>query len=797
MLKNYIIIAFRNLNRNKLLSFINISGLAIGLTCCLFTLLYVKDELSFDQFQQHKNRLFRITCEVVDKKNSRDQTYGLAAAVQGPAFKNGIPEIEEFTRVYESNFLLRANNESFNQQALWVDKNFFSTFSFQLVSGNAESLLNDPHSIVLTEPMAKKYFGATNAIGKTIELEINKKFEPFIVSGIAKGCPENSSIKFDMLIPFNYYAQLSDNDKGDWHLLNYSTYLLLRPEADPTAVCNKMKAVYKQSAGEQFTEVNEAGMEFVWGVEPFLKMHLNTGVENEGSIKNESKPIYSYILTGIAFFMLIIACINFINLTVAQSLKRGKEIGLRKTIGSSRLQLIRQFLGESFVLCFVAFVLAMVLTSILLPLFNELANKQLRVEQLVDFSLLGSFMVLFLITGFVAGFYPAIVLSGFRPAQSLQNRIQIAGKSYLSKVLVIAQFAIATFLIISTLFIYFQYRYLTHTDLGYDDKNLLVVNISGEEKNRELLTLFKSQFNSLPGVDQVAEKMNGRWTTSAMAGGKDMNVDYDAIDENYLPLMKVPIVQGRNFSKDFPSDSARSVLVNETFVRELGWKEPIGKTVDMINGKEVRATIIGVVKDYHFSSLKNKIIPKVFTMDLKKGLGRFVIRVNSINTAATLKSIENVYRELYPFHPFDYYFVAEQNLRNYEAENQWKQIIMYSAIMTVFISSIGLFGLTMLSIRKRTKEIGVRKVLGANTWQISFLVSKDFIGMVFTAFLFAIPGAWYAISKWLENFPYRIAMNGWIFIMSAVLILLIAVITVSMQTIKAANANPVKSLKTE
>ncbi|HEV8506640.1 MAG TPA: ABC transporter permease, partial [Chitinophagaceae bacterium] len=741
--------------------------------------------------------LFRVTCEVIDKKIGRDQIYGEAAAVQGPAFKDGIPEIEDFVRTYEANFLARSTGEIFDQKALWVDKNFFKIFSFPLAYGNSETVLTDPHSIVLTERLAKKYFGTVNAIGRVLELEIDKKFEPFIVSGIAKKPPENSSIKFDILIPFTYYADLSKNDHGDWHLLNYSTYLLLRPHSDPVAVRTKMKEIYKKTAGEQLAEANGLGLKFIWGLQPFLKMHLDTETVNEGSIKDESKPIYSYILTCIAFFILLIACINFINLTIAQSLRRSKEIGLRKTIGGSRLQLILQFLGESFVFCFIAFALAVLLTSSLLPLFNGLANKQLSLEYLFDPVLLASFAMLFLFTGFAAGFYPALVLSGFRPAASLQNRVYIGGKDYLSRVLVVVQFAMAAFLIIATAFIYFQYHYLTHANLGYNDKNLVVVNISGEEKNRPLLNLFKSQFSSVPGVEQVAEKMDGRWTTSARAEGKEMHVDYDAIDENYLSVLQVPIIQGRNFSKNFPSDSSRSVLINETFVKEIGWKNPIGKTVDMVNGKETRLTIIGIVKDYHFASLKNKIMPKLLTMDPKMDLGRFVIRMKPGTASATLKGIENIYRNLFPFHPFNYYFVEEENLRNYEAENKWKQIIMYSAILTIFISAIGLFGLTTLSIRKRTKEIGVRKVLGANTWQISLLVTRDFFSLVLMALLLAIPGAWIAVSHWLENFPYRIQMNVWIVVMACVFTLLIALLTVSLQALKAGNANPVKNLRTE
>ncbi len=799
MLKNYFKIAFRNLIRNKVFSFINIAGLSIGLACCLLILLYTRDERSFDRFQQNKDRLFRVTCEVVDKLYDRDVKYGGAAAVQGPAFEKEIPEVESFVRTYEQDFVVKNARESFTEKGTWVDENFFQVFSFPLISGSQEKLLSDQHSIVLTDAIAKKYFGTINAVGKTLELEINNKFEPFVVSGIAKRAPENSSIKFDMLLPFSYYAALSKNDKGDWTLFNYSTYLLLRPHSNLQAVNAKMNGVYQDRATEQLAQdsIQRYSIKFIWSLEPFLQMHLDEQFINEGSIKDESRPIYSYILTGIAFFILLIACINFINLTIAQSLKRSKEIGLRKVVGSSRIQLIRQFLGESFALCFVSFALAIVLAQIVLPLFNDLANKRLSLAYLLDLPLVASFIGLFILTGFAAGFYPAMVLSGFHPVETLQNRAQVAGKNYLSKILIVVQFALANFLIIATLFMYFQFDYLTHTELGYNDKDLLVVDINGQEANKPLLELFKAQFANLPGVEKVAERMNGLWGTGAKAGGKDLDIDLERVDEAYLPTLEIPLLKGRNFSKDFPSDPTHSVIVNEAFVKEIGWKDPIGKTVDQVNGKNSRYTIVGVLKDYHFASLKQKIKAQLFTMNPSIALGRFLIRLKPGNAASTLRAIEKIYKDLYPWHPVEYYFVEEANEKNYDAESKWKQIIMYSAILTVFISCIGLLGLTMLSIGKRTKEIGVRKVLGASVWQISELVTKNFIGLVLFAFLLAIPACWFAISRWLENFPYRIPMSGWLFLEGSVLTLLVAILTISVQAIRAANANPAKSLRSE
>jgi len=366
----------------------------------------------------------------------------------------------------------------------------------------------------------------------------------------------------------------------------------------------------------------------------------------------------------------------------------------------------------------------------------------------------------------------------------------------LSKALVVVQFSLATFLIITTLFIYAQFDFLTHTDLGYNDKNLLQVNV-GQGRNKPLMELFKNEFAKQPGVEMVAPRMGGEWITRAKASGKEFDVKYEHIDENYLPTLQIPLLAGRNFSPDFPADSTQSVLVNEAFAKEAGWKDPLGKTVDFLNGGPCHFTIVGVVKDFHFESLKEKIKPQLFSAEQHLPFGKFYIRIKPGNTPQTIKAIEKTYRALVSNHPFQYDFKDDLNYKNYEAENKWKQIISASAILTIFISCIGLFGLTMLSIRQRTKEIGVRKVLGASVLQVSALVSRNFVTLIAIAFIIAIPVAWYATNSWLNNFAYRIEISWWVFAFAALLTVLIALATISFQAIKAGFANPVKSLRTE
>ncbi|MEP6949366.1 MAG: ABC transporter permease [Ginsengibacter sp.] len=792
MFKNYFKIAWRNLLRNKALSFINISGLSIGLACCMLIFLYTKDEVSYDRFHEKKDQLFRLTCRIVPN-DGKEVKYGLAAMVEGPGFKEEIPEIKDFVRVKDEEFIVKNGNETFTGKGLYVDENFFSVFSFPLIAGNPKTVLAELQSVVLTDETAIKYFGTTDAVGKMLELEINNKFEPFTVSGVAKRSPQNSSIKFTMLLPFKFHEK-TDPENG-WLWLSYPTFLVMDSKTDLKTVAAKMNLVYASKAHNDIIDAQKHGdlVKFVWGVQPMLQMHLDS--ETEGT-NEASNPIYSYILTGIALFILLIACINFVNLTVAQSLKRSKEIGIRKVVGGQRGQLIRQFLGESFILCFIAFVLAILLAQLVLPVFNNLSNKRLSLGYLFDFKLVAAFIGLYIVTGLAAGFYPALVLSGFDPVKTLYNRNKFSGKNYLSKSLVVVQFALATFLIIATLFIYAQFDYLTHEELGYNDKNLLEVTV-GQGRNKSLMDLFKNEFAKEPGVTMVAPRMGGEWITRARSLGKEFDVKYEHIDENYLPTLHITLLAGRNFSKDFPGDSTQSILVNEAFVKEAGWKDPIGKKVDFLNGNPCNLAVVGIVKDFHFESLKEKIKPQLFSAEQSLPFGKFYIRIRPDNIPKTLKAIEKTYRALVHNHPFQYAFKEDLNYKNYEAENKWKQIFSSSAMLTIFISCIGLFGLTMLSIQKRMKEIGVRKVLGASVLQVSALVSKNFITLVFIAFIIAIPAAWFATASWLQNFAYRIEIHWWLFAVAALLTVIIALVTVSFQAIKAGLANPVKSLRTE
>jgi len=795
MFSNYFKTAFRNLWRNKVFSIINITGLSVGLACCMLIFLYAKDELSFDRFHENANRIYHLTADFKSPDGNVNKTSS-SGMMPGPNFTAQVPEIETFVRVSSANFTIRQATEVFDQEALYADSNFFSVFSFPMLEGNPETALKDLHSVVLSEEVAEKYFGRQKALGKFLDLKINDTFRAFVVTGVTKRSPQNSSIKIKMMLPMRF-AQTLDDDK-QWFNFFLNTFFVLKPGTDPKVAEAKIAKAFAEDSKDQLKMMQDKygyKDKLSFGLQPLLAMHTSTDYPADNGLSDASNPMYSYILSGIALFIMLIACINFINLTVARSLKRAKEIGIRKVVGSQRSQLIAQFLGESFILSFIAFVLAIVLVQLVLPFFNTLSNKALAFSYLFDAKLIAGYVAIFLITGMLAGFYPALVLSGFNPVQSLYNRQKFAGRNYLSKGLVILQFTLATFLIISTITIYSQFNYLMHYDLGYNDKNVAIVKAGRIDVDK--LALFKAQLMQNPAIKAVTADQGGRWGTMAhINNAQEIGFDIKHVDENYLSLFEIKMARGRNFSKDLVSDSGQSVLVNEAFVKEAGWKEPIGQVVDFFYNNK-KYNVVGVVKDYNFRQLTEKIGPQLFSMNSKYPYGDVYIKLKEGNNASALSFIETSYKRIFPFKPYRYTFKDAANAEQYNSEAKWKQIVSFGAILTIFISCIGLFGLATLSAEKRRKEIGIRKVLGASVQGIATKLSNDFLKLVILASLIASPAAWWAMHKWLENYPYRITINGWIFFYATITVLLIALVTVSFQSIKAAVANPVKSLRTE
>jgi len=801
MFKNYFKIALRNLARNKIYSFINIAGLSIGLACAMLIILYVKDEVSYDRFHKNVNNIYRITTQGIDKNGVKGRKDPNTGYLQGPRFAQNIPDIKSFVRVQSGNENIKTGTEVNDQDLLYVDSSFFDVFSFPLISGNRHTCLTDPLSVVISEETAKKQFGTTDAIGKIIMLKDDSVFVPHQVTAVAKKCPQNSSIKFEMLLPIKESKEDANNSEN-WFNFFLNTFVVFNPHTNIQAVESKMNKFYQENSKEAITSLRAKfgddvdNWKSLYFLQPFLDMHMSTELPAQNGLSDASNPMYSYILSGIALFVLLIACINFVNLTVARSVKRAKEIGIRKVVGGDRRQLIIQFLGESFLLCIIAFALAIGLVELIIPVFNDLSNKSLALSYLFDTKLVAGYILLFILTSLLAGFYPALVLSGYNPVQTLYSRFNLAGKNYLQKSLVVLQFALASFLIIATFTIYKQFNFLTTEKLGYDDTNIVRVNKGF--KTHDEAWLFKNQLLKDPNIISVAPRNGGSWGTIArLSNDSTIQFDYETVDESYLPTLKIPLVQGRNFSPDFPSDSSNSVLVNETFVKQAGWKNPIGQTINFWYDNNKKYTVVGVVKDYHYTSLNQKIGPEVFTMKKDNNYGQVFIKIKPNTGASSLKTIQKTFKQLFPISPYGYVFMNEQNRKNYEAEAKWKQIMLFGAILTIFISCIGLFGLSVLSAEKRTKEIGIRKVLGASVQRVVTILSKDFLKLVFISLIIAIPAAWIAANKWLENYPYRISLSWWLFASAGILVILIALITVSFQAIKAAIANPAKSLRIE
>jgi putative ABC transport system permease protein len=794
MFKNYFKTALRNLARNKVYSFINIAGLSLGLACAMLIMLYVKDEVSFDRFHKDVNNIYRI---VSQRKENKIPATGL---LQGPRFTQNVPGIKSFVRVDSRYEDIKTGTAIQSQSVLHVDSNFFSVFTFPLLSGNAETCLTEPHSIVLSEDAAKKQFGTTDAVGKIMMIKEDSTFVPYKVTAVAKRCPQNSSIQFDILLPFKE-SDADAKDTHNWFNSYLNTFVVLNDKANVQTVEKQMQRFYVADAKQTLAEMLKIdggdpnnlplGTYFL---QPYLDMHLNPDLPATTGANNSSNPMYSYILSGIALFVLLIACINFVNLTIARSVRRAKEVGIRKVIGGERKQLTMQFLGESFFLCTIAFLFAIVLAQLLLPLFNDLANKALSISYLFDAKLIAGYIILYIITGLLAGFYPALVLSGYNPVQTLYSRFQIAGKNYLQKSLVVLQFTLASFLIIATFIIYSQFNFLTKTNLGYDDNNLVIVNKNG--LTHADAAVFKSELLKNTNIIGVSVKNAGEWGTGTKnAAGSTVYFANEIVDENYLPLLKIPLVAGRNFSTAFPADSIQSVIVNESFVKAAHWQNPIGETINMLGSSNQTYHVIGVIKDYHFASLTKKITPQLFTMN--GSYGTYYVRIKPNTATASLKWIQKTYQQFYPMSSYSYVFKNDENKKQYADVEKWKQVMLFGAMLTIFISCIGLFGLSVLSAEKRTKEIGIRKVLGASVQHIVTTLSTDFIKLVVIALVIASPLAYMAANKWLQSFPYRIAISWWLFASAGILVMLIALFTISFQSIKAAIANPVKSLRME
>jgi len=805
-MNTFLKISFRHLRQSRLYAIINIVGLATGITCMLLAVLYWNDEHSFDNFHANNPNLYRVTTTLTDNKNESPQTIGGTGQVQGPAFKNEVPEVKDYVRIMGGDIYsdVIANGKGLHIKPLFVDSNFFNVFSFKITHGNASTALLNAYAAVLTESTARKFFNTDDVVGKTLRMDADPSFDklgrPLIITAVVKDPPANSSLQFDALFSFQF-MQLSFHD-NNWLNAYLGTFVVLDSHANIQNVEQKFDAVYASHAKDQLAQnIRLYGYDpqVSYGLQPITDVHLNALMRSsgnaEGGIVNISNPAYSYMFLGIAFFILLMASINFINITVANSFNRSKEVSIRKISGGSRRHIIMQFINESFILCFVSFLFSIVLLNISLPLFNNLTGKQIELAGAFNAKLLLYFAGLFLLIIALTGIYPAVVVSRFNPSEVLYNRQKLSGRSLLGRGLVVLQFSLALCLLIATIVYYSQMDYMRTKDLGYNPNQIIRTNISGDRDYRSEIIYLKNEFAKEPSIKAVSFGNDG-FPENIEVNGRNLKAQYKNVDENFLFVMQIPLIAGSNIGSSFTA-SKNEVLVNETFVKQSGIKNPVGAQIKVYRyGDSALKTITGVVKDFHFASLREPIAPMVmYASEVPDG--GIWIKFNQAKQKEALMAIEHIYTKALPGAVYQYNFLDELNVQQYIQEQRWQQVVSVATILAFIICCLGLFGFAHLSTNQRTKEIGVRKVLGASVSGIVGMLSKDFAKLVLIASVIAFPVSWWAMNKWLQSFAYRIHIGWWVFVVAGLAAILIALITVSFQAIKAAIANPAKSLRTE
>ena len=802
MLRNYILIAFRNLQKHRAFSFINITGVAVGLACFLLIALYVKDELSYDRYNTNADRIYRVSRTFLASDGTVSLKLAEVAPPFGPLIKQDFPEAEQVVRTFiDSEGLVRFGEHSFNEKDIFLaEANLFKVFDFTLLSGNPDHALENPFSILFSRPMAEKYFGHENPIGKTIRY--NNQHD-LTVTGVYEPLPAQAHFHPNFLVSF---STLNDNRiygaeslRTNWSNNSFSTYVLLKPGSNP----DRMEAAFPAFQNEHVPseEGQKASTWSVLNLQKLTDIHLRSHTDSE--IEPTGDITYIYLFSAIGLFILLIACINYMNLATARSAGRAKEVGMRKVVGALRAQLIGQFLSESILLVVFALLIAVFLVLLGLPALNEFTQKQLSFHQLLNPGFLAILVGITLLTGLVAGSYPAFFLTSFRPLGILKGKIASTMRTgKLRQVLVVTQFSIAIVLIISTAVVYNQMKYIQDYRLGYaKDQVLLLRDLGDSTTNYQTLKEQLIQTGAVGDMGRSSRIPSGRlldsYSAMAMKGDtmapvkinlRGLRVDYD-----FIPAYQIGMAAGRNFSRSYSTDTSMVVL-NETAVRQLGWtpEQAIGKP---FHYGPAKGQIIGVTKDVHFESLHQPMSALAMTLTPTQ-LNWLSLPLKG-NVPAAVRQVETVWKRFFPERPFDYQFLDERFDRLYTREQTQQVLFSIFAGIAILISCLGLFGLSMFMAEQRMKEIGIRKVLGASEISLVTLFSKDFMQLVGVALVIASPIAWYAMRTWLSDFAYRTDIHWWVFLLAGGLTALIALLTVSFQSVRAALMNPIKSLKSE
>lgn len=808
MIKNYIKTAFRGLQKNKGFTAINILGLALGLATCLLIILYVVDELSYDRYNTKADRIYRVNEDL--KLGDNSVKYAVCMPPLAKTLKTEYPYVENTVRLKNAGswHVKKGNSNILENRLVYADSSLFDVFTLPMIEGSPSSALTEPNSVVITESTAKKYFNSINAVGKTLVLNDNT---PFKVTGVIHDVPKQSHFNFDFFLSMSTWP---DSRSNEWLRSDYNTYVLLKNSTDAEKLAASFPELLRKFSGAQMqADMNmsidafeKSGSFFRMNLIPLTDIHLKSSLS--GELGPNGTTQYIYIFSAIAIFILLIACVNFMNLSTARSSNRAREVGVRKVLGSDRKHLIAQFLTESVLVTFVATLLAFTAALFLLPLFNQLSGKELAINSQSLVWIIPSLLFISLFVGAIAGSYPAFYLSAFQPVDVLKGKLAAGFKGgRLRSFLVVFQFSISIFLIIGTLVIYNQLNYIQTKNLGYNRNQVLIVQ-NVFELNKQA-KIFKQEVKEISGVMNAT--MTGflptsNWKSTAIYY-KDATLDQKKslfpqsweIDADYVKTLDMKMVAGRSFSKDMPTDST-GIILNESAAKFLGFNDVNKILYRSQGGKNTldnvkQYHVVGIVKDFNFSSLRESIGPVVMT--LGENTGALSVKVDTKNLSALLSQIKDRWKELSPNVQINYSFMDQEFDASYRTEQRTGQIFIVFTSLAIVIACLGLFGLAAYAAEQRTKEIGIRKVLGASVSAIAGMLSKDFIKLVFISILIASPLAWYLMNKWLQDFAYRINIQWWVLVLAGMAALCIAVITVSFQSIKAAIANPVDSLKNE
>jgi putative ABC transport system permease protein len=800
MFKNYLKVALRNIKKQKGYAFINISGLAIGMAACLLILLWVHDELNFDAYHENADNIYRLFIDVYVGSHMRAP---VSMPPAGPAIVAEYPEALQFARLLrpQRSPVIIGDKEYFEEHVGDADNSLFEIFSFPFIKGNPETALQTAYTAVITEDIAKKYFGDDDPIGQMINFGGDKDFA---IMGVVENVPENSHFTFDILRSMETLYAESRPWMEQWMNISMYQYVLLAENADYKALEDKLAALVDKNLG---AILKSAGGTIALGLQPLKRIHLHS--DFMGDIGAIGDIMYVYLFSGIALFVLIIACINFVNLSTARAATRAQEVGMRKTLGAVRHRLVGQFLGESVVYSLLSLVLAVGLILLAIPWFNAVVGRSLSLNVLQMPWLIPGYIGLALLVGIAAGSYPAFVLSSFQPVRVLRGKQKAGARNiHFRRVLVITQFAISIVLIIGTMIIYKQLNYMKTKELGFQKEHVVVLPGLGDVMDQSYQTL-RNEFKTVPGVMAVGASslVPGRGITKSgfrpegFAEDEQQPMDILFIDPDYLPTMGIKIAAGRNFAEDLSTDQDESVMINETAAKRFGWDQPIGK--QFILGPEqsgqpgeTRMNVIGVIKDYHSISLQEKIDAMILFCDPSRFID-FSIRIAPINIPKTIDLLKKTWKELMPQRPFDYFFLDDSFDSQYRAEERMGNLTLRFSLLAVFIGCLGLFGMASYTAEQRTQEIGIRKILGASAGVIVRMLSREYIVLVTIGNLIAWPVAYFMMKSWLDHFAYRTSLALWIFIVAALLSMSVALLTVSYQSLRAAFSDPVDSLRYE